>query len=308
MRRIHKEYEHHFLLEPTKLSRIVGTIQQRLADHTGATQHDKFEVFFAGNRREEMTTVDEVLALDNSRRNRIKRLLLTCSSSPLGASRPEHEVVVDFASPKTDSHSSGSSATVVAISVQSDAAGWASRTLSEVEEQVERTWLHHLPPLAALLAALFGLLLVVLVVLGSQVPSLGIGPRSDTMWLKNADLDRIEAMLGQERALTDAELREVSAMQLRNILEARGPKPSPQANKRALFLVVPLIAVVACIIALIATCYPRVVFLWGDEVERYSSTLQRRKTIWGIIIAVAIVGVLSRLFFEGLMSWLPPDL
>jgi hypothetical protein len=37
----------------------------------------------------------------------------------------------------------------------------------------------------------------------------------------------------------------------------------------------------------------------------YSNTLQRRKTVWGIVMSATLVGVLSRLWFDGISSWLP---
>ena len=63
---VHKEYHQAFLLEPTKLGRLVDRIHERLSDHQATESHDLFEVFFTGNRREELTTLDQVLDLDNS--------------------------------------------------------------------------------------------------------------------------------------------------------------------------------------------------------------------------------------------------
>jgi len=296
---VHKEYQHAFLVEPTKLGRLVDKIHERLGDHQNANVHDTFEVFFTGNRREEMTELDDVLALDNSRRHKITRLAITCAASSLGAARPEHEVQVDFARPKPGGM--GGSTKIVAISVRGDTTAWANRTLSEVEEQVERNWSDYARPVIVLI----GLLLVALLVLAFQlVPPL---PRSDYWWLTSSDLDRIEAMLAQHPALSDEDLREVSTMQLRNILDARRNVRSAQENrmKRTLFWAVPLLIVGACIVVLLTTCYPIAVFLWGDEVKRYASTVDRRKAMWSIIIAVTVVGVASRFFFEGLSSWLP---
>jgi len=76
-------------------------------------------------------------------------------------------------------------------------------------------------------------------------------------------------------------------------------------TRRTLLWAVPLSVVVSCIIILLATCYPSVVFYWGDEVKRYASVLDRRKAIWSIIIAVTVVGVSSRFLFENVSSWLP---
>ena len=141
--RIHKEYEQAFLLEPTKLTRIIGKVHERLADHVNTATQCSFEVYLTGNRREEMSTVEEVLELDNSPKQKITRLVATCSASTVGAARPEHEVRVDFAGPPAVPTAGPSRKKVVSINVRSDAGAWASRALSEVEEQVERTWIRN---------------------------------------------------------------------------------------------------------------------------------------------------------------------
>ena len=296
---VHKEYRQSFLLEPTKLLRLIDKIHERLQDHQGATLHDTFEVFLSGDRREEMTSLTQVLALDNSRKHKIRRLVVTCSASSPGAPRPEHEVQVDFA--RVQPTGTGGSARVVGVSVRGDAAGWASRTLSEVEEQVERSWLHHARPVVVLL----GLLVVSVVFLASPFVSLQTqSPQALDWWLNPSDMDHIARMLDHRQTLTDEELREVSTMQLRNLLAGRRAKPQTQENqtRRALFLAVPLSVVVLCTAILLVTCYPSVVFLWGDEVERYERTVQRRKTMWGVIIGVTVIGVASRFFFENVSS------
>ena len=100
---LHKEYQKSFLVEPTKLRRLVDKIHERLEDHRNATLHDTFEVFFTGDRREEMTELDDVLELDNSSRHKITRLAITCSASSQGAARSDQEVQVDFGRPKPTS-------------------------------------------------------------------------------------------------------------------------------------------------------------------------------------------------------------
>jgi hypothetical protein len=154
------------------------------------------------------------------------------------------------------------------------------------------------------------ILLVVLLFFSMMSPFFsfsGAAPRADTWWLSSSDIDRIKAMLKEHPALTDEQLREVSTMQLRNAIGFPKQHTSVQANEvaRALFLVVPLSVVVAGIIVLLKTCYPSAVFLWGDEVDRYSNVVQRRKIVWNIIIGIAVVGVLSKLLYEGLSLWLP---
>jgi hypothetical protein len=197
---------------------------------------------------------------------------------------------------------------VIAISVRSEAVGWPSRTLSELEEQVERTWLRYLQPLLLL----SGLLVGALVLLLSQLP-LSFGPTTQdvirAMWLRDHDLDRIDQLLSQDRSISDEELREITRRQLRNILDDQRPKRSSQTGRtrQMVCLVIPLVIVVACGLVLLITCYPKAVFLWGDELERYTNLLQRRKTLWGIIIGVPVIGLLANLLIIGVASWLPPD-
>jgi hypothetical protein len=309
MKNIYKEYQQSFLLEPTKLNRLLDKIHERLADHTHTALHDSFEAFLTGDRREEMTTLEDVLALDNSRKHKVERLIILCSAATHDAAKPEHEVQVDFGFPKTSSATPGGTTKVVTISVRSDAAAWASRTLSEVEEQVERTWLHYTRPTSWLLflAVLLTVVLFV-VVITSPLVSLRDTARSDSLWLQRSDVDRIEAMLREHPTLTDENLREIATMQLRNVLGlSTPPRPIPPPNQvaRTLFLGVPLSVVLACVLVLVKTCYPTAVFLWGDEVDRYAHTMQRRKIIWNTIISVIVVGVLSKSLFEGLSGWLP---
>jgi hypothetical protein len=307
MKHIHKVYQQPFLLEPTKLNRLVGKVHERLADHASSTAYDRFEVFLAGSRREEMTTVDDVLALDNSRKHKIERLVILCSASTPDAARPEHEVQIDFGYPRPSAPAPNSNASLVAISVRSDDNAWASRTLSEVEEQAERTWIHTLlRPIGSLVALLVLIPVVLLFLTFTFIPFRADPPRADALWLKGSDVDRIEAMLGDRPALSDEDLREIAAMQLRNVLGLPKTHRSIPPNQitRTLSLAVPLIVVFACVLVL-TRCYPSAVFLWGDEVERYASLVQRRKIIWNIIVGVTVVGVLSKFFFEGLSYWLP---
>jgi hypothetical protein len=303
MKHVHKQYEPAFLLEPTKLGRIVDTIHQRLADHANTATHDVFEVFLTGNHREEMTAIDDVLALDNSRRHRVARLVIQCSASTPGSLRPEHEVQVDFGAPAAPKPGSTSGTSrVVTIDVRSDAPGWANRTLSEVEEQVERTW-----PRRSAVIVLLLLLLIGILVLAAEFLTFRAGTRPELMWLNDADLKHVEALLEPGHTLSEQEVREVATMQLRNVLDAQRPPPPrrPSDLRRSLFIAAPLLVVLLCVLVLLTTCYPNAVFLWGDEVGRFDSILQRRKVLWGLIIAVTVGGVLSKFLYEGVSFWLP---
>lgn len=305
MTQIHKEYERYFLLEPTKLTRLIDKIHERLADHQHTTTHDYFTVFLSGNRREELTNVDDVLALDNSPKQKIQRLLIVCSASTDGAVRPENEVQVDFPSLQTPTSTAadGTKKAPVAISVRSDVTGWASRTLSEVEEQVERTWQRYVRPVLLLIGITACSLIVLLFLFAPPAK-----PRDfHEMWLIGSDLERVDELVREHRIITDQELREVVTRQLRNVLEYERPQKSAVTVgiRQLLFISIPLVIVVACAFLLVSTCYPRAVFLWGDEEERYKNMLLRRKILWGAIGTILFAGLLSKFFYEGVVPWLP---
>lgn len=296
MKQIHKDYERPFLLEKTKLDRLMDIIHDRLGEHQDTTIRDDFEVFLSGQRREEMTSVDDVLKLDNSRKCKIQRLLITCCASTKGAARPEHEIQVDF-----DGRNVGKSKTKVIASVRSDDAGWSDRALSEVEEQVERTSLQDVPQRIALAVLGASVSIFLLLLLLSSIATWNaVNGDADKMWLRLRDIDRIEQILKQDRTITDEEMREIATRQLRNVLEGnRKSQPSGWTRQKT-FMGGPLIIVLACAGYLLFACYPTAVFLWGDEIERYNKMLQTRRIVWGIIISLAIVGVFSKLLVMGL--------
>jgi hypothetical protein len=297
MKQIHKDYERPFLREKTKLGRLMDIIHDRLGEHQDTTKRDDFEVFLSEQRREEMNSVEDVLKLDNSRKSKIQRLLITCCASTDGATRPEHEIQVDF-----DGRNVANKKTKVIVSVRSDDAGWSDRALSEVEEQVERTSLQDFPHRAVLVllgaSVTIVLLLMLLFSLGSGRSAID---SAGAMWLRVADLDRVEQILKEGHTITDEEMREINTMQLRNLLEDQRPQPAFSGwTKKKSFVGGPLLIVLACVIYLALKCYPNCVFLWGDEVERYNTMLQTRRIVWGIIISLVGVGVLSKLLVMGL--------
>ena len=255
MKQIHKDYPKAFLLEKTKLDRLMDIVHALLDQHQNTTKHDDFEVFLSGQRREEMTSVDEVLNLDNSRKSKIERLMITCSASTQGAARPEHEIQIDF-----DGRTVGK--TKIIVSVRSDDAGWSDRARSEVEEQVERTSLQDVPHRIALAVLVISVaVFLVLLVLSSFHVRSAYG-QADVMWLRRGDVDRVEQILKQNRTINDEKMREISTMQLRNVLNMdTNSQLSGWTIRRRVFVGVPLLILLACAGYLVVKCYPRAVFL-----------------------------------------------
>ncbi len=74
-------------------------------------------------------------------------------------------------------------------------------------------------------------------------------------------------------------------------------------NLKNLFIIFPLIVIMCCIVYVIRNCYPRTVFLWGDCEIAYTNLASKRKTLWTVIIAALIIGILGNLFVFGLSGY-----
>jgi hypothetical protein len=151
------------------------------------------------------------------------------------------------------------------------------------------------------LGLLITLLAVCLLFLASQFLSF-LPPTSATWWLNRADRERLVQMLRDHPTLTDEDLREIETRQLKNVLTDNGvslESAPPHNNDGAVpyLLVFSTVVVIVCIIVLF-TCYPSVVFLWGDEKGRYDAVLQRRKVVWGILSSGLVAGVISKVWYE----------
>lgn len=260
-----------------------------------------------------MESLTDVLEMENSKRRRIQRIVMTCAAETEGAPRSLHEVQIDFAShhPPTKPGEATSGARIT-VRVTSDATGWASSTLSEIEEQVERTWPQDRGLTTLLVVAALSLLALLVIVIAASSGGLQPGLPPDIvrpMWLRSADLDRVEAITKGNRTITEEELRDIASRQLRNVLDEYRPSRKPGKWKaRPLVLGgVPLTITLIAAIWLLARCYPSSVFLWGDEVGRYAKVVQQRRVGWNVIILGMVVGVLAGLLAVGVTSWLPPE-
>jgi hypothetical protein len=235
--------------------------------------------------------------LENSSKQRIQRLKITSA----GTGR----VIVDFGIVKAPINSAPNTTPrkVISVIIVGENPKWNARTLAEVEEQIERTRQRNTAPILALV----GLVVIMLVAFLLQV---GVVKKpqdlSDVMWLDKESLDRVETLVSQNRPITEEEQREITTIQLRTLVKSQKAQEPPKGRGRKLLLMgLPTLALVICSAVLGFTCYPSAVFLWGDENDRYASLVNRRKILWGVIISLIVVGVLSKFLYEAIALWLP---
>ena len=116
-------------------------------------------------------------------------------------------------------------------------------------------------------------------------------------------------MLGDGATLTDEQVRKVETMQFRNaVIAIRQETTPPTTNapgRKLVLFGLPMLAIVICTLTLLLTCYPRAVFLWGDEIDRNNNRRQTRRLVWGIIVTLLVGGIVAKLLFEGVSPWIP---
>lgn len=258
--------------------------------------------------REQLHTLDDLLALENSKKKKIERLLVTSSAWHENSLRPDYEVQVDFNIQKPSAVNPSTKTNVIALMVQSDAPGWNSRTLSAVEEQLERIKPNNTLPVAGALGVIALAVVVFLLQVGDMQPLKQVEVSSSEMWLTSNDLDRVQEILKPGHTMTEEEMREITSMQLRNLLLKKRPPPVPRKpiGRKLVLLGLPFLVIIICAITLIGS-YPNYIFLWGDEVEHYNKLQQRRKNIWTFILGVMIIGIFSKFLYEGIASWVPKE-
>lgn len=314
MRGVHKEYKRPFVLEETKLTRLLEVVHGCLATLGGVTDH--FVVFLGSNRVEDAATLDEVFATPNSRKDPVHRLVLTCSAQATSPSNGNHEIQVDFDSAAKEISATPSAATQkIIVSIKSDAPGWASRTLSAVEEQVDRTRFDDLGQRGALAVIVLLLMILTAGLLASSVRfRIRVERPERTIWLSEADINQLAKSLETTKTLTEEQVREIVTMQLRNVVSDFGEStsnqiPSSPASQKstwveALLLFGPLVVLIATALYLLSHCYPNALFLWGDAIGRYENLKYTRTILWPVIVGTTFVGLLTNAFRAGLLSYL----
>jgi hypothetical protein len=309
---IRKEYKRPFILEETKLTSVLEVIHDCL-DSPGVVTKDRFEVFVGRDRVEEATTLEEVLGTPNSRENPIHRLVLTSSAPAPSPGHGSHEIEIDFdAEAMETSPTPSGPMRKITVVIRSDAPGWARRTLSAVEEQVDRTRFDDLGHRGALAVIVLLLMILIAGLLASSV-RIRSSPEQ-IMWLTDADIHQLAKSLEPNKTLTEEQVREIVTMQLRNVVSDFGEPTGTQIQSSptskssglvgALLLVGPLVALIATAIYLLVHCYPTALFLWGDAIGRYEHLKHTRTILWPIIVGAAVVGLLTNAFRAGVLSYL----
>jgi hypothetical protein len=117
----------------------------------------------------------------------------------------------------------------------------------------------------------------------------------ETLWLSPNDLSELGKLLEQTDQFPPDRVGEVLGRQVRNVIAQQNrPGFSFLWDWRILSIVAPVIILIGSF-AYLRSCYPQAVFLWGDAEEWYQGLVARRKTVWTVIIAAVLIGIITNL-------------
>jgi len=258
------------------------------------TPHLRFEVELKGATHLETTSLEQVLAIDNTQKARIEELIITCTDSAKSEKPAETIASIDF---------DGTARATILATVRASSAPWVNETLSAIEDQAERTLqksLFHRLRYNEIGSALFALVILAGLLSGAFFAASTLQPTKLTnrMWLSPQDLAQLEEKTSHGN-LTADQATEVLSRQIRNVIQMEKQRTSilvRLTNWKTIVAVAPFLLIAVALIYLYLKCYPRAVFLWGDTEAWYSDILRKRNFIWASIIIAFAVSIFSNLF------------
>ncbi len=87
-----KEFNSPFIVDKSKLRRLIEVAEAKFKE--GGNSKFEFEAHLSGQKVVETGSVDEILALDNSKRNRVERLAINCTGTAPGSQEIKQGMLV----------------------------------------------------------------------------------------------------------------------------------------------------------------------------------------------------------------------
>jgi hypothetical protein len=294
---ITKEYENKpFILTAQKLARIVEIANERMTRiQDNIKSAEEFKVRLTNGKEFTLTSLNEVLSLDNSKKNPIKKLEL--SLLVMDGREQVNTIEISFNDNEPRWKPS------IQISASANDITWLQETVGALEEQVERTIPNDLVydiRRMSTLDIIFPLLIVLSLVLAFATLTM-----EDKLGNFNiSEVKEISLKKIADGAKTDSEKLDFIYQYLAAAVQ---PKPSKLSkinsyfsNYRSYLVGIPILIAIISAIAAFRWCYPLRVFIWGDYEEHYNNLVERRRFIWNSVIVALFIGILGSLFSSGI--------
>jgi|GEM_PF-3666128 len=287
---VRKSYSKAFVLDRSKLQRILTIIEKRVPE-LGGEFDPEFLVRLKNGRELILRSGQQLLALDNPVKNPIVSIDMSVPRDS-----PPVRILLRYGSTRTFN---------ISLDVSSPDPKWSNQVFAELEEQIERTLL---PSTARLLIRTPQLLLFCI-----PLTILAL-----TIFTNTAEPDASSSSRSPGRVLlrransaqTDHDRLQIVFEKVRADLARENQEPAPEPatvvdwdrllSWKTLFVALPVATLLGVLIYLAAVCYPWAVFAWGDVEQHYASVVAKRKSLWTLVVISLLIGIMSNLFVSSL--------
>jgi hypothetical protein len=281
-----KSYNSAFLLDRSKLTRMLTVIEKHLSEDKLAFE-PKMEVVLKNGKTALLASIEELFLMDNAIKNSIRSLSVDVEVENFHA----------FISFDSDKFSN------IRFSVSGSNQKMVAEIFAEIEEQVERTllrnWVYRYlkaewAPLIPVAFILLAIPFLVSFMMANSSQALQLS-RSDYAFLASkamkttSDHDKIDYLFElSRRGLKHTRSQAFQGLEL--------------ASWRTVFLLLPAVVIGLIISYTVVACYPWSNFAWGDYEDHYAELVGRRRTLWIAIAISLLIGIVANLFSLSLPS------
>lgn len=304
---INKSYESIFILDSSKLLRIMTIIEERFKS-IEIVSIASFEIITKKGKTFYASDIKGILEHDNPIQNPILNLKIyfqDVKEQPNKLCR----LVYDKEYSKINIH------------IESDNMKWGEDLFAELEEQIERSFINNMIyKVKNNRKDVLFFVIFISIVYFSGTYSLYEWATEENIKLDNfltsSDINRLQIMADNSKNIDDKVefLYNYNSAQLKNISVKKSVTDNNIIKKIILFskyldwkffvILLPFIIVVFCVIYLFGNCYPGSIFLWGDFIEYHKHILEKRKTLWNTVIFALGIGIVGNLFVFGISKFI----
>lgn len=277
-----KQWTSNFALDNARLTRLNEALDDRLS--RGARKATfQYVTNTKTKKLSKRTNVDDVLKLDNTRKDPIRYLSVSATATRAGTE--ELKTSIEF-TPETKDN--------VRVTVAGTDHSLVNDVFAAAYEQIERTFVAPWVRIMQI-AALFIFTSIVALTIASLLHPV----RMQFPQFSQQDVTTLNALAASAHD-SEARINFIFEAERRQIPTLSPLDPGFSFlghSKIAAFLTGGVILIAAGLLFYVGVfCYPRAVFAWGDYGEYYTKLLARRKGIWKWLTVSLIGGLLIALF------------
>jgi len=272
-----------FVVDGAKLTRLDEVANDRLS-RDGRKVTFEYVTNTAKNKLSKRSNLDEVLKLDNTRKDPIRSLSMTAFGTRNRDGVVDIKATVDFTPYRSRPEQKNS----VRVTVAGTDHNLVNEVFATLYEQIERT----LATMWAQLAALIGFAVIFALTLATLLL-----PRMSLAYaqLSDGDLKTLTSLATNAHDM-DSRVNFLYEFRRLELVSMNHLREGVRIGGVTMGITIMVIVVCAALLLYLGTvCYPRAVFAWGDYGEYYGLLAARRKGIWKWLVISLAGGILVSL-------------